>query len=416
MRAAPSCTPSAVSRSLTRRPCIDLRRRNRASARPIEVWRSVRSRDRSGPGPRADAAVRRYVHATMRTADLLGATRLALDATAGLTAVVESMHGTIARGPLLSTPAAELRTSGLTGFVYRCVRGTTLALGGAIDLALGAAGTAGVAPSSARREALVAALNGVVGDHLAATGNPLAIPMRLRRRGRPLELSTRALASAFRRPSRKVLVLVHGACRGDLQWRRLGHDHGAALSRALGYDALYLHYNTGLHVSENGRAFAALLERLVEAWPVALDELAIVGHSMGGLVARSACHEATASGHRWLGRLRRLRSAGVTDLRFGSVHDEDWRGRERFGDLRDRRRLVPLPPGVRCYAIAAARVSDRGAFGRLLGDGLVTVDSALGRHPDPLFALAIPEERQWVAQGADHFALLSRQDVYARLR
>ncbi len=390
----------------------------------------------------------------MRTADLLGATRLALDATAGLTSVVESMHGTIVRGPLLSTPGVELRTSGVTGLVYLCVRGTTWALGGALDVALGAVAEAADGPSSARREGLVAALNGVVGDHLAATGNPLAIPMRLRRRGRPLELSTRALASAFRRPSRKVLVLVHGACRGDLQWRRLGHDHGAALSRALGYDALYLHYNTGLHVSENGRAFAALLERLVEAWPVALDELAIVGHSMGGLVARSACHEATASGHRWLrrlrrlaflgtphhgaplerggawidaalgvsrysaplGRLGRLRSAGVTDLRFGSVHDEDWRGRERFGDLRDRRRLVPLPPGVRCYAIAAARVSDRGAFGRLLGDGLVTVDSALGRHPDPLFALAIPEERQWVAQGADHFALLSRQDVYARLR
>ncbi len=390
----------------------------------------------------------------MRTADLLGATRLALDATAGLTAVVESMHGTIARGPLLSTPAAELRTSGLTGFVYRCVRGTTLALGGAIDLALGAAGTAGVAPSSARREALVAALNGVVGDHLAATGNPLAIPMRLRRRGRPLELSPRALAAAFRRPRRKVLVLVHGACRGDLQWRRLGHDHGAALSRALGHDALYLNYNTGLHVSENGRELAALLERLVEAWPVELAELAIFAHSMGGLVARSACHAAAASGHRWLhrlrrlaflgtphhgaplerggawidvalgvsrysapiGRLGRLRSAGVTDLRFGSVLEEDWRDRERFGDVRDRRRLVPLPVGVRCYAIAAARVSGRGALGRLLGDGLVTVDSALGRHADPALALGIPDDRQWVAQGADHFALLSRRDVYARLR
>lgn len=387
--------------------------------------------------------------------DLLGATRLAVDATAGLTDVVEAMHRTIARGPLLPRPVGAVRARGITGLVYACIRGTTSVVGGAVDTALGTPGAAGDAPSSsARREALLAALNGVVGDHLAATGNPLAIRMRLRRGGRPLPLAPRALAAAIRRPRRKILVLVHGACRNDLQWQRLGHDHGAALSRALGYTALYLHYNTGLHVSENGRVFAALLERLVDAWPVEVDELAIVGHSMGGLVARAACHAAAAAGDRWPRRLRRLaflgtphhgaplerggswidvalgvsrysapiarlgrlRSAGITDLRFGSVVDEDWRGRDRFGDVRDRRRPVPLPRGVRCYAIAASRASGGGAFGRLLGDGLLTVDSALGRHREPALALAIPDDHRWVARGANHFDLLSRPDVYARLR
>jgi hypothetical protein len=385
---------------------------------------------------------------------LLGATRLAVDAIMGLTDVVEAMHGTIARGPLLRPPAGAVRTRGITGLVYRCIRGTTRAVGCAIDGALAASGAAGAAPVSLRREALLAALNGVVGDHLAETGNPLAIAMALRRGGRPLDLERRALAAAFPRPRRKLLVLVHGACRSDVQWRRLGHDHGAALARALGYTALYLHYNTGRHVSQNGRELAGLLERLVDAWPVEVGELAIVGHSMGGLVARSACHQAEAAGLRWprrlrrvaflgtphhgaplerggswvdvalrasrygvpIGRLGQLRSAGVTDLRFGSVVDEDWRGRDRFGDLRDRRRAVPLPRGVRCYAIAGARASGAGALGWLLGDGLVPVESALGRHRDPARALAIPDDHRWVARGAAHLDLLSRADVYARLR
>lgn len=387
------------------------------------------------------------------TSDLLGATRLAVDAIAGLTDVVEAMHGTIARGPLLPRPAGAVRTRGLTGLVYACIRGTTSVVGGALDGAP-AVRAARDTPFSPRREALVAALNGVVGDHLAETGNPLAIVMRLRRGGRPLALEPHALAAAIRRPRRKVLVLVHGSCRNDLQWRHLGHDHGAALARALGYSALYLHYNTGRHVSENGRDLAALLERLVHAWPVEVDELAIVGHSMGGLVARSACHEAAGAGLRWPRRLRRLaflgtphhgaplerggswvdvalgasrysapiarlgrlRSAGVTDLRFGSVVDEDWRGRDRFGDVRDHRRAVPLPRGVRCYAIAGSHASGGGAVGWLLGDGLVLVESALGRHRDPARALAIPDGHRWIAHGAGHFDLLSRPDVCARLR
>ncbi|MBI5544743.1 MAG: alpha/beta hydrolase, partial [Deltaproteobacteria bacterium] len=168
--------------------------------------------------------------------------------------------------------------------------------------------------------------------------------------------------------SGKVLVLVHGSSTSDLHWVRKGHDHGAALARDLGYTAIYLHYNTGLHISTNGRAFAEHLETLAQRWPVPIDELAIVGHSMGGLVARSACHVATVSGQRWrtllkklvflgsphhgtlleragnilgaaiglssysaaFASLGKLRSAGITDLRHGNVRDEDCVGRDRF--------------------------------------------------------------------------------------
>ena len=82
--------------------------------------------------------------------------------------------------------------------------------------------------SSPEREAFVAALNGVWGDHLANTGNPLAIAMSLRVGGRPYQATLRA-------PTRKLLVLVHGLAMNDLQWTRRGHDHGQALARDLGF-------------------------------------------------------------------------------------------------------------------------------------------------------------------------------------
>ena len=224
---------------------------------------------------------------------------------------------------------------------------------------------------------MLAAVNGVLGDHLAASANPLAIPMRLRRDGQPLDLTTPALAAAIPQPTGKILVLAHGLCMNDLQWRRKEHDHGAALAADAGFTPVYLHYNSGLHVSTNGRAFAGQLEALLHAWPVPVDELVIIGHSMGGLVARSACHYGKLAGHAWprhlrkivflgtphhgtplerggnwvtvglgvsrytaaFARLGKIRSAGITDLRYGSLLDEDWEDRDRFAHARDIRRV-----------------------------------------------------------------------------
>ena len=207
-------------------------------------------------------------------------------------------------------------------------------------------------------------------------------------------------------------------------------------------------YNSGLHVSINGRAFSDLLERLVAEWPVPVEELVLLGHSMGGLVSRSACQSALAAGQGWprklrhmlflgtphhgaplerggnwidlllglspysgpLARLGKIRSAGVTDLRFGNVRDEDWGGRDRFEHGQDRRRPSPLPEGVRCHAIAATSAEAAGAA--LPGDGLVPVDSALGRHPRPDLALTIPEKDCWIGFAMNHLDLLSRPEVY----
>ena len=387
--------------------------------------------------------------------DIRGYSRLAVDATIGLTNMVENMHHNIARAPwVLGTPTHE-PAKGITGLVYRTIRGTTRLVGGGIEAVLAQlVAQFNRATSSAEREAVLATLNGVLGDHLAASENPLAFPMRLRRDGQPLELTGQALAGAIPRPSGRILLLAHGLCTNDRQWRRNGHDHGAALATDAGFTQVYLHYNSGLHISTNGREFADLIEALLKVWPVPVEELVIIGHSMGGLVSRSACHYGKVAGHDWLRHLRKIvflgaphngsplerggnwlhvilnaspytaalarlgkiRSAGITDLRYGSLLDEDWEHRDRFARSKDKRRAVPLPDGVQCYAVGASIARKESSLSKqLLGDGLVPLRSALGQHADPSRNLSFPESQQWIGYGMSHFDLLDRGEVYERI-
>ncbi len=390
----------------------------------------------------------------IRLSDLRGFHRLASDATLGVTDLVEAMHAAIARPLGVSGGSPQGRTRGITGLAYRSVRGVTRLVGLGVEALLGLLpAPAGPTRSSPQREAVLAALNGVWGDHLAASANPLAIGMCLRANGAPLTIDRDALAGTAADPGRRLLVLVHGLCMNDLQWLRAGHDHGAALARDLGYTPIYAHYNSGRHVSTNGRELGDLLEKLVGAWPHPIERLAIVGHSMGGLVARSACHYAALAGHAWPARLDRLvflgtphfgapleragaladflleispytapfarlgkaRSAGIRDLRHGYLLDEDWQ-RQPARSATALHSPVPLPAGVRCFAAAASRQAKPGPpAARVRGDGLVPVDSALGRHRDPSFALALPEAHRWVGYGMGHFDLLDRGEVYRQI-
>lgn len=377
--------------------------------------------------------------------DLLGLGRLAVDGTVRATDLAETVHRNIARDA--AGPIPDL--------VYSSVRTIAGVVGGGMDallpslMPLQATGA-----STPEREAWLAALNGVMGDYLAATRNPLAIAMCLRHKGRPLSLETQALSAAIPHASRKLLLLVHGLCMNDRQWTRKGRNHGSAIARHLGYTPVHLLYNCGLHISTNGRAFAHLLEALLDEWPVPVEEFAILAHSLGGLVSRSACYYGKAADHRWPRRLRklvflgtphhgaplerggncvdvalqltpytapfvrlgRMRSAGITDLRYGNLLDEDWQGRDRFEHSGDRRRPVPLPDRVKCYAMAAATGRERDSLGSILfGDGLVPVDSALGRHRDSARCLPFPASRQWVGYGMNHWDLLHKPAVYRQL-
>ena len=381
----------------------------------------------------------------IKATDVRGAMRLAVDATLGVTDLVEAVHLGIARTALGAAPATP-RADGVAGLVYRGVRGVTRIVGGGLGLA-GAALEAieGTSPeSSPARDAVLAALNGVIGDHLDASGNPLAQPMQWRVDGRVLAPDAAAITSAFGgTPRSRLFVLVHGLCLDDRSWLHGGHDHGQSLARDFDGSAVYLRYNTGRAIGRNGAELAASIEALLDAWPVALDEVHVIAHSMGGLVMRSALHHAQALGLRWPRRLRsvaflgtphhgaplergghaidrllqahpliapfarigRLRSRGITDLRHGRLLDEDADGIATH---------VPLPPGIAFHAIAATVGSTGDTLAdAVLGDGLVPVDSALGRGGER--NLEFPATHRHVVRGVGHMGLLGDADVHARL-
>ncbi|MFA7321627.1 MAG: hypothetical protein WC000_09210 [Dokdonella sp.] len=391
----------------------------------------------------------------IRAADLRAYSRLAIEATIAVTDLLENMHHNISRLPGVFGEATDEPARGITGLVYRSIRGVTRKVGHGVDSILSV-----VAPQSlpddvsTQREVLVAVLNGVVGDYLLATDNPLQIHMQFRREGKALELTPAALAGSIPGVSGKIVVLAHGLCMSDLQWQRRGHNHGEALAAEAGFTPVYLHYNSGLHISTNGHEFSEKLEQLIQAWPVPVEQLVIIGYSMGGLLARSACEDARRTGKSWirhlrdlvfigtphdgsplertgnrldallgaspytvaLSRLGKVRSAGITDLRHANLDDADWHDHDRFKSRRVRREAVPLPEGVRCYAIAGS-VARRpnGLSERLAGDGLVPLFSALGSHRSPKRNLGLPESRRWIAYKTNHLDLLASADAYARI-
>lgn len=386
-----------------------------------------------------------------------GVARLATQATASISRVAEGVHQSVLGTMGLPGGPTPGRTRGLTGVVYGSVRGITSLVDAGLQAALvrlepfimGVPEEAQAVPRE--RQAVLAALNGVMGDRLAEDCNPLATSMGFYQQGRPLDPVALGAAGTA---SGHLLVLVHGLCMNDLQWEHEGHDHGAHLAQELGCRPVYLRYNTGLHTSTNGAELARQLQTLVAAWPVPVTHLSIVGHSMGGLVARSACQQAEQAGLPWrdllrhlvclgtphhgapleraghwvdallgstpysrpFARLAQLRSGGITDLRYGHVLDADWQGRDRFRKSPDVRTHLPLPEGVLCCTVAATLAAQRSPVAeRLVGDGLVPLHSALGWHDDPARRLAFAAAQQCVVHRVGHLQLLGNVRVARQL-
>ena len=400
----------------------------------------------------------------LRATDLRAVAQLATQSTHAITTITEGVHQSVWR--TLGAPSGNTtaQTRGLTGLIYQSIHGVNRLVGQGVTRALARLEPLlqrleGAATESPERIAFVAALNGVMGDRLQASANPLAIGMTLRVKelssatSKGLEANL-ALNTQIPDASGKLLLVVHGLCMNDLQWtsQQGGQpiNHAEALSQTLGYTPVYLRYNTGLHVSQNGRALAALLETLVKTWPVPPSELSVLVHSMGGLVIRSALHYAVQDGQHWpekmksivflgtphhgapleragnwvdvilgstpysrpFAKLGQLRSAGVTDLRYGHVLDVDWQGQDRFHRRPDNRQAVPLPDHVACYTVAATTATQRSKLvDRLVGDGLVPLHSALGHHGDPARQLSFAPERQRVVYRTNHLQLLSSMVV-----
>lgn len=386
------------------------------------------------PNPTRDALLRH-----VRPSDLKAASQLVSHATAGAINIAESVHQSVRDRLGLPAGAAPDRTGGLTGRIYQGIRGVTQLVGHGVDGALALLipmvdDPARHPDASPGREAVIAALNGVMGDRLQATSNPLAQPMELRHQGQRLPLDNPALLhERLAGASPHLIMLIHGLCMNDTQWLRDGHDHGAFLGHALNATPVYLRYNSGLHIAANGRELARQLESLTAQWPVPLQSITIIGHSMGGLVARAACESAREAAHRWrpllqhlvfLGtphhgapleragqwlntllaatpftapftRLGELRSAGITDLHQGRVREGP-------------HEPLPLPEGVACFTLAAALAPQRGLLAeRLTGDGLVPLRSALGQHDDPRYRLVFASDSQRTVYRTGHLELLS---------
>lgn len=375
---------------------------------------------------------------------MAGVAQLAIDGVLGVTQVVEAMHQTIKSLPRPLGSSREQRASGLTGLVYRSVRGVTRLVGYVLDqsLALGAP----LLPAqwqSTQLDALRAALNGAFGDHLCATHNPLAITMQLRC-GDTDWTSEDLQREDCRAPvGTRPLLLLHGLCMHDRQWSRQGHDHGQALAAAYGYTPIYLRYNTGLSLADNGAELARMLERCLAPQGSEVESLSMLGHSMGGLLARSALAHALQADMAWPAYLRHVVCLGSPHLGAPLERAGSWidtligispysapllhLGGSRSRGIKDLRhgRILPaggapatrhaLPPNAALFLVAGTR-SKHNRGRALAGDGLVPVHSALGRHRHPDQSLGVAAARRLVVAECGHFDLLNHARVAAQLK
>lgn len=275
-------------------------------------------------------------------------------------------------------------------------------------------------PSTTRAGAtIIAAVNGLIGDDLDARQSALAEPMSIRVDGQVVGLTASELAAAYPDAQRRIVVALHGLVESEFHWSMGGSEPYADRLARSGVTTVFIRYNTGRRVSTNGRDLAELLDDLVRRWPVPVESIGLLGHSMGGLVARSAAHYGRAAGHGWvgrttatvslgtphlgaplesiahfgsaglmklpetraLGRLLRRRSGGIRDLRAGSIVDEDWTGRDPDDLARAAAAEVELLPGAEHYFVTATVTRNpRNPLSRIIGDGLVLHHSASGQN------------------------------------
>jgi pimeloyl-ACP methyl ester carboxylesterase len=286
---------------------------------------------------------------------------------------------------------------------------------------------------------VLSAVNGLLGDRLRDERPEFAIPMAVRSRGSDVPLDGAHLAAAFPNATGDVVVFLHGLGENDDSWCRQHEDnggtYGSRLESETGWTPVYLRANTGLPLAENGVALAGLLDDLVAAWPVGVRRIALVGHSMGGLILRAACAVVTDAETPWtslvtnlvtlgsphlgaplertvyygaralgvlpesapFGRILEYRSVGILDLRRGLAAD------------------VQHLPHARYHLVAATLAgSHRHPVSELLGDWFVRYPSAVGkaRRGRAMF----PDADVLHVPGAGHFALLNHPDVYAAIK
>jgi len=395
----------------------------------------------------------------MTPAELRAASRLGGRAFAEVVSRIEQVHRAVADrafGPVRQAGApARLIHDAVAKGVYLTIRSAGMAAG-AMSGEIASLAGAGGQPAAAvpRGNLALAALNAVAGDQLGSDLAPLAIRMAVRAGGCDVELTGEELAAVFPQATPRLAVFVHGLAETDDSWHRRGADcmpFGPRLQAEFGYSPVYIRYNTGRHVSDNGRDLAGLLDGLLAAWPARADEILLVGHSMGGLVIRSACHYGQQSPAAWTQRVRHVfylgaphlgaplaraaglagwalgraaetrpfvtlvngSSSGIKDLRHGYILEDDWADCDLDSCIRDHRSDAALLGGANHYAISATVTANPGsALGGVVGDLLVQPASAHGQRAGCQH-IPFPVESRHRLGGMHHFDLLNHPAVWA---
>lgn len=409
---------------------------------------------------------------------LLGLKELVTDAIVEITGLVERTHRSTTEKQLRRLDVVEPlgraaravdsvhRT--ITDVVYSSIRAVTRAVdtGSHVVVEAAALGQGQDHPDTTSPrprifDAAQSALNGFIGDYLHHRGNDLDLGMSLLHEGRPLLLDSESLARSLADATDKVVLFVHGLSLTEGSWRyragQLWDDPGVCfgtkLRDDLGYTPLYIRYNTGRHISENGEQLASIAADLVDRFPRNLEEIVLVGHSMGGLVARSAAHYGRAcewtkrlghifcigsphlgapleKGANLLGGLLasfdtagtqvpaeilRARSSGVKDLRLGYIVEQEWRDRDPDALLENNRQNIPFLDHVGYSFIASTITRDPAhLMGQLIGDLLVRLPSATDAGT-PNTQLS-PFFMRTILGGLNHLDLLNHPDVYEQIR
>ncbi|RSM68076.1 hypothetical protein DMB66_14280 [Actinoplanes sp. ATCC 53533] len=399
-------------------------------------------------------------------AEIRAVGRLVGDALAGAVGLVRDTHRAIADRAFTAAGPAAQPVRAVHGIiasgVYATVLGAHALLPRVIGVAVGHGWRPEKAPLSGHQAGrlTLAVVNGIWGDTLSGRHPDLATPMAVRSRHEDVPLTTDALRAAFPTASPRIALFVHGLCETEEYWSLAAERHhgterttlGSRLRRDLAYTPVYLRYNTGLHVSDNGLRLAALLEELLAHWPVAVEQITLIGHSMGGLVIRSAGQQGAAAGHRWVPAVRHVaflgtphlgaplargvhttawllarlpesrpiarllseRSAGVHDLNYGALLEEDWRDVDPDTLPRDNCTDVPFLPHANHYFIGATLTRQRDSpLATVLGDLVVPYRSAAGsgnrRH------LPFSSDNGRHLGGLHHFDLLNHPEVHDQL-
>jgi hypothetical protein len=333
----------------------------------------------------------------------------------------------------------DLVHRGIAGAVYGGLAAGLRAASVGLDR-LGATGAGPRLEDGPRGRFVSSSVNGLIGDRLVRERPHLAIPMAVRAGGRDVALTPEGLGAAYPEPSGRLVVFLHGLCENESYWDLHRDRTGTTYPEALagrGWSPVLLRANTGLSLRENGVALSALMQRLVDAWPVPVTRVALVGHSLGGLVIRAAgavAAEPPESGEPWAQRISDVVTLGTPHLgapiAWGIGHGS--RGLSRlpetaaFGRILDWRSVgvhdlvaglaedVPPLPHARYRLVAATLTeSQRHPVGHVVGDLLVRPRSAYGR--DKRGGELFPGAEVLHLGRTDHFGLLNHPDVHAAL-